>query len=385
MTRPWARSPALRDLTLVGLVAGGQLIALAAGSGFLGHALGPADVIGAILAVPLVLAGRRAPVLTLGLATLGTGVTVAITGQQALLFAAVVILLYRVAVQTRRRTAVLSGLATIAALSVAVVPFLAGKNLDRDGDIAIWCVLAIAVGDAVRSRRAYLDEVEERVRRAEHSRETEARRRVAEERLRIARDLHDLVAHRMAVINVQAGAASHLLAFEPQEAERSLRIVRESVAQVLEELGEMLGVLRNPDDPLAPVDPTPTLRELGALVESFAQAGLQVTWRSSGTLEDLPEFLQLVVYRLAQEGLTNAQRHGDGRVRLDVERTDSAVDVTITNHIARSGDLRPGSGFGVAGMRERVSAVGGTIEVGPTGGDGFRVAARLPVAARTAA
>ena len=248
-----------------------------------------------------------------------------------------------------------------------------------------WSLMAVAVGDAVRSRRDYLAAVEERARRAEETREEEARRRVVEERLRIARELHDLVAHRMAVINVQAGVASHLLRSRPDEAEQAMRIVRESASEVLGELGDMLSVLRNVDDPEAPVEPAPTLRDLGTLVESFAAAGLEVSWESSGTLEDVPDSVQLALFRLVQEGLTNAQRYGEGRASLRVERSPVAVDVAIENRIAAGADPAAGSGYGLLGMRERVAAVGGTVEIGPTGDGRFGITAHLPAARRETA
>ena len=145
----------------------------------------------------------------------------------------------------------------------------------------------------------------------------------------------------------------------------------------------MLGVLRNVDDAEAPVEPTPTLRELGALVESFALAGLDVHWTSSGALEGMPDSVQLTVFRLVQEGLTNAQRYGDGHASLRVERSPSTVDVTIANRIVADAGPAAGSGFGLLGMRERVAAVGGTLETGPTGNGWFAVAARVPAPART--
>jgi signal transduction histidine kinase len=130
------------------------------------------------------------------------------------------------------------------------------------------------------------------------------------------------------------------------------------------------------------VQPAPTLRDLGALVESFASAGLDVSWKSSGVLEGVPDSVQLALFRLTQEGLTNAQRYGDGRATLWVERSLSAVDVTIANRIAPGIEPPNGSGFGLLGMRERVAAVGGTVEIGPTDDGWFRVAARIPASER---
>jgi signal transduction histidine kinase len=377
----WVRSPHRRDIALIVVVVGIILIVMASGATFLGDGVGTSDAAGGMLALLLVVVGRRVPLPALAIGSAAAAGTVAAGGQRALPLAAVVLLLYGVASRRDRRTALIAGAAAVAVYGV-LIAVLKGIDVDRDIDVAIWSVLAVAVGDAVRSHRAYLAEVEERVLRAEQSREEEARRRVVEERLRIARELHDLVAHRMAVINVQAGVASHLLRARPEGAEQALVIVRESASEVLDELGEMLSVLRNVDEAEAPVAPAPTLRELGALVESFASAGLEVSWTSTGSLEGVPDSVQLALFRLAQESLTNAQRYGDGRASLCVERSPSAVDVTIANRIAAGAGPAGGSGYSLIGMRERVTAVGGTLEVGPTKDGWFRVAAHMPASGR---
>jgi signal transduction histidine kinase len=373
--RKRVQSPLLRDLGLIVAAVGSLLVGLAVSATNLGHGLGVADVVGAVIAVALVLLARRALLVALAIGAVATAITMAVTGQPAVVFTAVVFLLYKVASQTDRRTTGIAWGATVGFVYSVSIPALGGVNLDRDLDIAIWSLLAVAVGEAVRSRRAYLAALEER-----------ARLRVVEERMRIARELHDLVAHRMAVINLQAGVASHVLRSRPEEAERALLIVRGSASEVLGELGEMLSVLRNVDDPQAPVQPAPTLRDLGALVESFASAGLDVSWKSSGALEGVPDSVQLALFRLAQEGLTNAQRYGDGRASLRVERSTSAVNVTVANRIAAEASpaagYASGNGYGLLGMRERVAAVGGTVEIGPTADGWFRVAAHIPTPGR---
>lgn len=381
MRQRW-RSPLLRDVALVGGVVGLVLLALATKPAVIGHSLGAGDVAGAIIAVALVVLGRRALFAALTIAAVATAVTVAVTGNQAVVFVAVVILLYKVASKTDRRTTGIAWGATIAFVFGVSLPFVGGVNLDRDFDVVAWSVIAITVGDAVRNRRAFLAAVEERARRAEESREEEARRQVAEERLRIARELHDLVAHRMAVINVQAGVAAHLLRAQPDEAEQALRITRASASEVLGELGEMLSVLRNADDPEAPVEPTPTLHDLAALIESFTTSGLEVSWTSSGTIDGLTDLVQLTLFRVAQEGLTNAQRYGDGRASLRVERDGPVIHLTIENRIAEDARAANGFGYGLLGIRERVPAVGGTLELGPTGDGRFKVAVHVPVSGR---
>ena len=241
-----------------------------------------------------------------------------------------------------------------------------------------WPALAIAAGDAVRSRRANLAAAEERARRTEQTRESETRRRVVEERLRIARELHDVVAHRMAVINVQAGVAAHLLRDQPDAAEAALGVVRGSAATVLDELGSLLNVLRTADDAEAPVEPAPTLDELPALVATFETAGLDVHWDSSGHRRPMSESVQLAAYRLVQEGLTNAHKHGDGRARLVTTYGDDGFTLAIENAMSATnpdGDIA--TGFGLVGMRERVSAAGGSLTTGSENG-AFRICATLP-------
>jgi signal transduction histidine kinase len=253
--------------------------------------------------------------------------------------------------------------------------------------IIAWPSLAVAAGDALRTRRAYAEELADRARRAEAARQDAARRQAAEERLRIARDLHDLVAHRMAVINVQSAAAKVQLRSDPDEAERSLDAVRTSASTVLDELGGLLRVLREPgDDQASPTVPAPALTDLDDLVSSFAAAGLRVETRTTGTADTVPETVQLATYRIVQEALTNAQRHGDGRARLDLTYGVDAVDVVIENGVPSRATPpgRQGHGYGLVGMHERVVACGGSIEAGPAGVTGFRVAVHLPFAAGSA-
>jgi signal transduction histidine kinase len=230
----------------------------------------------------------------------------------------------------------------------------------------------------VRSRRAYVAAIEERARRAEETREEEARRRVVEERLRIARELHDVVAHRMAVINVQAAAAAHLLQTDPTAAATSMEHVRASASTVLEELGSLLHVLRRGDED-TPLEPSPTLADLGALIASFAPSGLVVDRRDEGNPPALPESLQVTVYRLVQEALTNAHRYGDGRAGLTIVYEPEALRLEIANRPGAIGRSAAGTGLGLVGMDERVAAAGGTISHGLRDDGMFVVQVRLPV------
>jgi signal transduction histidine kinase len=216
----------------------------------------------------------------------------------------------------------------------------------------------------------------------------DAQRRVEEERMRIARELHDVVAHTMATITVQAAAASQLLRDRPDEAAESLQAIRAASKDGLRELRAILDVLRSAsggsEEGADPTQPTPGLARLGALVEGVRAAGLPVTVTISGQPRDLPAITDLSAFRIIQEALTNAIRHA-GRataaVAVDYGADELLAEITDTGR----GLTSPGAaaaytaGHGLPGMRERATAAGGTIDIGPLPGGGFRVAARLPL------
>ena len=251
--------------------------------------------------------------------------------------------------------------------------------------VLAWTGMAVAAGDALRNRRAYVAAVRERARRAEEAREQDAGRRVVEERLRIARELHDVVAHHIAVIQVQAGVAAHMLHSQPAAAEGAIGHVRRAAGEVLDELGTLLGVLRQSGDepagPGVPSEPTPNLSRLDALVRSFSAAGLCVDSISSGLPRALPAAVDLTAYRLVQESLTNAHKHGGDRARVTLAFHPQQLAVEVCNG-PPPGVPQPTAaartGHGLLGMRERVLAVGGWLEAGPTLDGGFRVRALLP-------
>jgi signal transduction histidine kinase len=242
--------------------------------------------------------------------------------------------------------------------------------------VLTFLAMATAFGDATRNRRAYLAEVEERARRAEQTREDEARRRVVQERVRIARELHDVVAHHIAVINVQAAAASHLVGKRPDQVRPALDHIRLAGDSVLKELGSIVGVLRQSDDPDS-VEPTRGLVRLPELLETTAAAGLEVTFRPAGAERELPAVVDLAAYRIVQEALTNAHKHGTGAASLALTWTAGSLRIEVANPVAAGRD-GAGSGYGLVGMRERAAAADGTLSAyaGPTGI--FTVTAELP-------
>jgi signal transduction histidine kinase len=255
--------------------------------------------------------------------------------------------------------------------------------------VAALSALAIALADAVRNRRAYVAAVEERARRAEESREQEARRRVGDERLRIARELHDVLAHHIAVINVQAGVAGHLLERQPAQAREALDHVRSAARSVLSEMQAVVTVLREPGespDADVPTEPAPGMSQIGELIDGFRGVGLTIDTVVSGRPYALPAAVDLVAYRAIQESLTNVGKHAvNAAVTVHVDYRPDSLTVTVTNagtgEASRAAGQRMGStaGFGLIGMRERVHSVGGQLRAGPSADGGFRVTATLPL------
>ncbi len=322
---------------------------------------------------------RRWPLFTFAAVTLGAVPAVVAGFDLEPFLIAVAITTYTVAVRKDRWTAL--GAAVPAALFLALVVVLLTPAPGFDGDTLgqfAWIGMAAAVGDAVRSRRATMAAIEERAVRAEQTREEEARRRVAEERLHIARELHDVVAHHIAVINVQAGVAEHLITAQPAVAAEALGHVRRSSRAVLDELSGLLGVLRRPEESDTPTEPAPGLGGLDRLTDSFRASGLELTSTVTGEVRELPATVDLVAYRVVQEALTNAHRHGTDSARLSVVYTPSEIILEITNALG-SKPHTGGTGLGLVGMGERAGAVGGTIQTGIGEDDLFRVLATLPL------
>jgi signal transduction histidine kinase len=215
------------------------------------------------------------------------------------------------------------------------------------------------------------------------SREEEARRRASDERLAIARDLHDVVAHNISVINVQAKTALHLMDRQPERAREALTAIHEVSKQALGELRSVLGVLRT-DETGAPLAPSPGLDHLGELVGHARSAGIAVTVVSEGPARTLPVDVDVAAYRIVQEALTNTVRHSGGcsaSVRVSYPEDALVIEVTDDGAVvgSRGADgFSGGGGNGLAGMSERARALGGTLDAGSQPGGGFRVLARLP-------
>ncbi|MGX1489797.1 signal transduction histidine kinase [Streptomyces tendae] len=327
---------------------------------------------------------RRAPITVLAV-TGGLSLVEFATGDpRAPVAMAAVVALYTVASTTDRSTTWRIGLLTVTVLTGSAMlagplPWYSQENLA----IFAWTGIGATAGDAVRSRRAVVTAIRERAERAERTREEEARRRVAEERLRIARDLHDVVAHHIALVNVQAGVAAHVMDKRPDQAKEALAHVREASRSALDELRATVGLLRQSGDPEAPTEPAPGLDRLDDLAGTFRNAGLRVDVARADQDTTLPAAVGLAAYRVIQEALTNVQKHaGSGaRAEVSVVRVGPNIEVTVLDDGSGQDDGTAGGGHGLLGMRERVSALRGTLTTGPRYGGGFRVHAILPVGA----
>ncbi|MEU8228680.1 histidine kinase [Actinoplanes sp. NPDC048967] len=333
------------------------------------------DVLVAVVAFLAVLQRRSRPRAALVIATCATvgGITQGVSNPGLVVVLGVIT--YSIAAHRNRRDGWMCALAAASVVYGAAVVTSAGWRPDVLAVFA-WIFMAAAVGDAARSHRAYVAEVEARAHRAEQTREQEAQRRVIDERLRIARELHDVVAHHIAVISVQAGAATHVLERRPDQVGPVLAHIREASDLVLKEISSVVGVLRNSDEQ-ANTEPAPGLSRLPDLLGALQAAGFTVRNQLRGDPRELPAMVDLAAYRIVQEALTNAHRYGDGRAALLVEYAPSGVILEVTNDIRPDRDTG-GTGYGLLGMRERATAAGGTVTAGPLGDGRFRVHAVLP-------
>ena len=241
--------------------------------------------------------------------------------------------------------------------------------------------LPLTLGVAAHDRRAYTTVLIERAEEAERTREEEALRRVDEERLRIARDVHDVVAHAMVTINVQAGVGAHLIDHDPAQAHATLRIIKQVSGDALTDLRSMLGLLRAGETGV--VEPVQRLADLPALAETLAAAGLDLTVDLDPATGSLPASVDATGYRIVQEALTNTLRHaGPTSARIRVTRTPDWVDIDVLDDggVPQRDLQETGTGNGLRGMRERAGAIGGRLEAGPRPEGGWRVRASLPTA-----
>ena len=328
----------------------------------------------------LPLAVRRRWPVTVFVIVLVAGVAFAVAGSATSTVTAASYALYTVAVQAGRRWSLLALLAAEAGVAVSFALTARSTSNPVNGAFTGTVQLTIwLIGDSVRRRRAYNASMRER----------SIRQALTEQRLQIARELHDVIAHALSVVAVQAGVGSHLIATRPDEAARSLGAIEATARSALSDTRYVLGALRDGDHESASMAPVPGTGDLGALVNQVAGTGRPVTLQVEGRPRPLPPSQELTVYRVVQEALTNVVRHAGPRAAATVVvgyRDDGGVAVEVTDNgrgladASRSGPAPGigGQGYGLAGMRERVSLLGGELRAGPRAGGGYQVLARLP-------
>ncbi|MFH8513588.1 sensor histidine kinase [Streptomyces gelaticus] len=355
-----------------------------------------------VAAVPVVLGlcvvvalRRRAPekmlllAIAMGVAQLVTGV-----GPGVMNFAMLVIV-FTVATVGERWA---SRLALVCALSAAA---LSKVRWPGEGPQTNWAeatfvvvvltvpfVLAWVLGDSMRTRRAYFSQLEERAARLEREREAQSKVAVAAERARIARELHDVVAHNVSVMVVQADGAAYVMDAAPDQAKQALETISSTGRQALAEMRRLLGVLRTGDAPESgEYVPQPDVDQIGDLIEQVRQTGLAVDFKIEGTPRPLPSGVELTAYRIVQEALTNTRKHGgpDAGASVRLVYFDDGLGLLVEDdgrgaaHEMYEDGGADGAGHGMIGMRERVGMVGGTLDAGPRPGGGFRISALLPL------
>jgi signal transduction histidine kinase len=283
-----------------------------------------------------------------------------------------------------RRSLVTAG-AGIAVLAVSWL--IAGADIEPPAAIG-WVffrigasVMSAALGESVRTRRFIAAEALKRAELAERTREDEARARVDEERLRIAREVHDTVAHAIAIINVQSGVTAHVLDKRPERAREALETIEKTSSRALQEMRAILGVLRDDNDGRVPY---PGLGQIDELTAKAREAGLDVDIEATSSPPPVPGAVGSAVYRILQESITNVIRHvGPTRVTVALDYGADTVEVRVTDEGHREGsaiDEATTPGRGILGMRERCQLLGGELDASPLPGGGFAVTARLPLA-----
>lgn len=329
-------------------------------------------------------ARRRAPLLVLIVSALAAEAYLIHFGglQGSLMLAAPLIALYTVAELTTRRRAIVVGVVVVLIFGAVHIALKPASWIGAD-NVALAALggLAIAAGHAARTRRAYLAEVEARARDAEAERDAETTRRVTEERLRIARDLHDRLGHQLTLIYLQAGVAAHVLPDPPPLADDALAHIRAASKTALGELGDTIGLLRRPDEAIATVDPEAASTRLTDLIDTFRRAGLDITEHVDGVARPLPAAADAVAYRVVQEALVNVRKHaGPTRVDLKMSYHPDAIRIVVDNgEPARRPDPAPTGGHGLTGLDERIRVLGGSLRTGPRPDGGYRVSAVLPL------
>jgi signal transduction histidine kinase len=343
-----------------------------------------------LLVVPVAFR-RKDPVKAFIVAVAGGAIQI-ISGQTGPVPAdfAVVVLLYTLAAYRPRRESVAGLIICLAGSAVAIwvwdSPAASVSSVEHLVSPAAFMLggtslAAWVLGDSMRYRRAYYAALEERATRLEAERDAQAKIAAAAERARIARELHDVVAHNVSVMVVQADGASYALRSEPERARQALAAISSTGRQALTEMRRLLGVLRSGDSG-ADLAPQPGLDQLRELLDQARAAGLSVSLSLEGAPRQLSEGAELAAYRVVQESLTNTRKHGGGlaAAAVTLRYEPDGLVVQVTDDGKGESGQPDGAGHGLIGMRERIEMYGGSIEAGPLAAGGYQVTARLPAA-----
>jgi signal transduction histidine kinase len=346
-----------------------------------GGSVRPAAVAVGLGAAASLLARRRAPGWTLAASGGLTLVQFHIDpAAAATTVVAPAVALYALALTRGRREQLLAAVAAVAAVVIAEALHAGGPTLLQTLGHVLLIAIPLLAAQAHRTRHAYVSLLRERLELSERTREQEVEQRAAQERMRIARDVHDVVAHTLTTINVQAATAAELLDRDPGHARAALETIEEASRDAIGELRAILGILRDDSDGQPPLAPAPGVGTVAELIQRTRAAGLDVQLGVSGERpERLPDTVSLAAFRIVQESITNACRHSAGApVCVTLSFEPGRLVVAIENGAGTPSNGNGSTpGVGIVGMTERASAVGGTLHAGPLPG-GFRVEAELP-------
>jgi signal transduction histidine kinase len=349
--------------------------------------------VGLAIAVPVIFR-RDYPVGAFAAAIVIGGLQVLFNIRPSAADLAVVILLYTLAAYTPRRISITGLVICLIGSAAAVIRWMP-QGLSLLDAVAFGSILfagpsliAWVFGDSMRYRRAYYTSLEDRAARLEAERDAQAQVAAAAERARIARELHDVVAHNVSVMVVQADGASYALGTDPDRAQQALAAIATTGRQALTEMRRMLGVLRRDEDGTEPERaPLPGIGQLGELLEQTRATGLAVSVTVEGVPQPLPDGAALAAYRIVQESLTNTRKHAGPRATAQVtlRYLEDALLLRITDDGRGGAAASDGAGHGLTGMRERVAIYGGWVQAGPRPSGGYQVTARLPLTSPTPA
>ena len=373
----WPRVARIADTAVVAALAvSGQLTVWTADSGPLAENRPVHALLLAVITVPLFVRRSR-PLLVLLLVLGASWLQLELGGQAFQPWIAVVLALYALGAHAGRRESIVGAVATAAVVLAGDIPkLIAGDPVDEV--VPAWFVLAgiVGLGRWIRTRRRETSELEARAQVAERESAELAARAVADERARIARELHDLVAHSMGVIVIQSQAGQRALDARPDLARGALAAIETAGRQGLAEMRRLLGLLTGASD--GTVAPQPSLEGLDDLAARVRAAGVPVEVTVDGDLAALPAGVHLAAYRIVQEALTNVLKHaGPATAQVVVRAGCGVLDVEVCDD--GRGTAAPGLGHGLVGMRERAALYGGSVETGERPGGGYRVHARLAV------